>query len=235
MANKPNIVLVHGAWADGSNWSKVIPPVAAAGYTVVSSQHPLTSLTEDAEIVRRLAESLEGPTILVGHSYGGAVITEAALQCPNVTALVFIAAFAPDTGENLGGLLGRTEPSAGGAAIRPDKYGTLWIDRALFGEAFAQDCEKPAIQLMATAQKPIAGKCFEDKPTKVGWKDLPCWYQVSEKDRMIPPVTQHFMAERMKATILSLDSSHASLVSHAKAVGDFIIKAAEAVASSTKK
>lgn len=227
MANKLNIVLVHGAWADGSNWSKVIPILKEAGYNVVATQHPLTSLADDVEIVRRLAEAQEGPTLLVGHSYGGAIITEAAGKCPNVTGLIYIAAFAPDAGENLGGLLGRTEPSPGGASIRPDKYGFLWIDRHQFGESFAQDCEKNEILIMATAQKPIAGKCFEDKVTDAGWKKLPCWYQVSEQDRMIPPVTQQFMAERMKATILSLPSSHASLVSRHKEVAGFILKAAQ--------
>lgn len=226
MANQVNIVLVHGAWADGSNWSKVIPVLKKAGYNVVATQHPLTSLADDVEITRRLAEAQNGPVLLAGHSYGGAIITEAASKIPNAQGLVYIAAFAPDAGENLGGLLGRV-PSSGGAAIRPDKYGFLWIDRELFGSAFSQDCTPEDTLLMATAQKPIAGKCFEDPATNAGWKNLPVWYQISEQDHMIPPETQKFMAERMKAATISLPSSHASLVSHHQQVADLILTAAK--------
>ncbi len=228
MTNKANIVLVHGAWGDGSHWHKVIPILKEAGHRVVATQNPLTSLTEDSETTRRLAESLEGPTILVGHSYGGAIITEAASKCPNVTGLVYIAAFAPDTDENLGMLLGRTDPPPGAAALRPDQYGFLWIDRDLFADNFSQDCFPMDSFVMATAQKPTSGKCFEDKPTDAGWKNLPCWYQVSEHDRMIPPATQHFFAERMKATTIALPSSHASLLSHYAEIANLIIKAATA-------
>ncbi|NSL89231.1 alpha/beta hydrolase [Chitinophaga sp. Mgbs1] len=226
MANKVNIVLVHGAWGDGGHWHSVIPILHGASYTVVASQHPLTSLADDAETVRRLAESLEGPTLLVGHSYGGAVITEAASKCPNVVGLVFIAAFAPDVTESLGILLGRTDPPPGGANIAPDKYGFLWINREKFGESFCQDLDKDSITVMAAAQKPISGKCFEDKPTNAGWKNLPNWYQISEQDRMIPPATQQFLAERMKATTISLDTSHASLATRPKEVAELILKAA---------
>jgi pimeloyl-ACP methyl ester carboxylesterase len=223
------IVLAHGAWADGSNWSKVIPILKKEGYSVVATQHPLTSLADDAEVVRRVVELQEGPTLLVGHSYGGAVITEAASKCPNAVGLVYIAAFAPDAGEGLGSLLGRTEPTSGAAAIRPDKYGFLWIGKEKFGESFSQDCEEVDTLIMAVAQKPISGKCFEDKATSAAWKKLPSWYQISEDDRMIPPATQHFMARRMNAKIISLSSSHASLVSHYKEVAAFILEAAKKI------
>lgn len=222
-----NIVLVHGAWGDGSHWRKVIPLLAKAGYNVVATQNPLTSLADDAETVKRLAETLEGKTLLVGHSYGGAIITEAAANCPNVAGLVYIAAFAPDTTENLGMLLERTAPPAGAASLYPDKYGFLWIQRDKFHESFSQDCEKEESFVMAAAQKPTSGKCFGDMPTTVGWKKFPVWYQVSENDRMIPPETQHFFAERMKAKTLSLKSSHASMASHPIQIADFIISAAE--------
>jgi pimeloyl-ACP methyl ester carboxylesterase len=226
MANKTNIVLVHGAWGDGSHWRKVIPILKDAGHEVVATQNPLTSLGDDAEITRRLAESMEGPTILVGHSYGGAIITEAAGKCPNVTALVYIAAFAPDTDENLGGLLGRTDPPPGGAALRPDKYGNLWIERGLFAENFSQDCDPIESLVMAAAQKPTSTKCFENKPTNAGWKNLPCWYQVSDNDRMIPPITEQFFADRMNATTIHLPASHASMASHPREIADFIMRAA---------
>jgi len=229
MASKLNIVLVHGAWGDGSHWRKVIPILKDEGYNVVATQHPLTSLSDDAETTRRLAESQEGPTILVGHSYGGAVITEAAGKCPNVVGLVFIAAFAPDENENLGILLGRAEPPPGAAAIRPDKYGYLWLDRNLFADNFCQDCDPVESFVMAAAQKPTFGKCFEDKPTNAAWKNLPCWYQISENDRMIPPATQKFFAERIKASTISLPAGHASMASRPNEVADFILKAATEV------
>lgn len=227
MKKKINIALVHGAWGDGSHWRKVIPILTAAGYTVGSVQNPLTSLSDDAERTRRLVESFDGPTLLVGHSYGGAVITEAAGKSDKVVGLVYIAAFAPDENENLGMLLGRTTAPAGAAALRPDQYGFLWIEKSMFAENFAHDLPAEESLVMALAQKPTSGKCFEDKPDYVGWKNLPTWYQISELDRMIPPETQHFFAERMKAETISLSSSHASMASHPQEIADLIIKAAE--------
>lgn len=223
-----NIVLVHGAWGDGSHWRKVIPIIRNAGHIVVAAQNALTSLTDDAETTRRLAESLDGPTVLVGHSYGGAVITETASKCPHVKALVFIAAFAPETTENLQELLGRTgTPPPGAAAIRPDKYGNLWLDRDLFQTSFCQDLDDEEALVMAAAQHPTSGKCFAEKPSNAGWKSLPCWYQVSDEDRMIPPETQQFFSERMKAVkTIHLKSGHASLASHPKEVSDLILEAA---------
>jgi pimeloyl-ACP methyl ester carboxylesterase len=234
MANKPNIVLVHGAWADGSSWSKVIPRLQEEGYNTVAVQNNLTSLAEDVETTRRLAEAQMGPTILVGHSYGGVVITEAAHLCPNVVGLVYIAGFAPDKGESLASLSAAgTEPPPGAVAIRPDKYGILWLDRELFPENFCPDVDKQVAQVMAATQRPIAGKCFEDKITDAGWRNLPSWYQVSENDKMIPPAAEHFMAVRAKARLISLASSHVSMVSHPEEVADFIMKAASEVVEST--
>jgi len=234
MTNKPNIILVHGAWADGSSWSKVIPVLKEAGYNVVAVQNSLTSLPDDAETTRRLAEAQEGPTILVGHSYGGAVITEVAHQCPSVTGLVYIAGFAPDAGESLASLSAAgKEPPPGAAAIRPDKYGVLWIDREMFADNFCQDVDKTEALVMAATQHPITAKCFEDKITDAGWKNLPCWYQVSENDRMIPPPAEQFMAQRIKAKTISLPSGHASMVSHPQEIVDFILRAAKEVVLST--
>lgn len=232
MANNMNVVLVHGAWGDGSNWSKVIPLLRKSGLNVVATQNPLTSLGDDAETVRRIAEPLDGPVLLVGHSYGGAIITEAAGKIPNTKGLVYIAAFAPDTDENLGMLLGRTDPPQGAAAIRPDQYGNLWLDRSLFAADFCGDLDETEAFVMAAVQKPTSGKCFEDKPGAAAWKNLPSWYQVSEEDKMIPPVTQHFFAERMKAATITLDSSHASMLSHPEEIAELIIKAADTLSKS---
>jgi len=230
MTNKPNIVLVHGAWADGTSWSKIIPILHNAGYNVVATQHPLTSLTEDVEVTRRLAEAQEGPTILAGHSYGGAVITEAAHLCPNVIGLVYIAAFAPEVGENLGSIGENAAPPEGGAAIRPDKYGTLWLDKELFHGNFCQDVTDEEAIVMGAAQKPIAARCFGDNISDAGWKILPTWYQLSENDRMINPALQVFMTDRMKPQrVLTLQSSHVAMVSHPNEVADFILEACEQV------
>lgn len=233
MSNKINVVLVHGAWADGSSWSKVIPHLKDAGHNVVAVQNSMNSLAEDAELTRRVTEAQLGSTVLVGHSYGGAVITEAAHLCHNVVGLVYIAGFAPDAGESLASLAAAgTEIPPGAAAIRPDQYGILWLDRDMFPSNFCQDVELSEAEIMAVTQKPIAAKCFEDKITNAGWKNLPSWYQVSEKDRMIPPGAELFMAERMKARKISLPSGHASMVSHPEDIADFILKATrEAVQS----
>jgi pimeloyl-ACP methyl ester carboxylesterase len=226
MANKVNIILVHGAWADGSSWRKVIPVLAKEGYNVLATQHPLTSLADDVEITRRVAEAQEGATLLVGHSYGGAVITEAAGKCANVAGLVYIAAFAPDAGESLGELSQRTNPAPGNLAVHPDRYGTLWIDKNKFRESFCQDIAEDEAAVMATVQKPIAIQCFTDKVTNAGWKNLPCWYQLSEQDQMIASETEAFMAERMKPQkIISLPASHASMMSHPGEIAELVLTA----------
>ncbi len=230
MPSAPNIVLVHGAWADGSNWSKVIPLLQEKGLTVIAAQNPLTSLADDAEVTRRLLAAQNGPIILVGHSYGGAVITEAGTDVPNVVGLVYIAAFAPDAGEGLQDIFARQEQPPGAASIRPDQQGFLWIAREEFRNSFAQDCDEIEARVMAAVQKPIAGRCFADKVTRPAWRSKPSWYQVSENDRMIPPAAERWMAERMRATTISLPASHASLVSRPQQVATLILQAANAAA-----
>jgi pimeloyl-ACP methyl ester carboxylesterase len=229
MTNKPNIVLVHGAWADGSCWAKVIPALKQAGYNVVATQHALNSLADDAETTRRLAEAQDGPTILVGHSYGGAVITEAAHLCPNVIGLVYIAAFAPDAGESLTTLGASAPPPPGAVAVRPDKYGVLWLDKDLFAANFCQDVDATEALVMAATQQPITIKCFDDKITNAGWRNLPCWYQISSEDRMIPPPAQQFMAQRISATTITLASSHTPFISKPEEISAFILLAANEV------
>jgi pimeloyl-ACP methyl ester carboxylesterase len=228
MSKKPNILLVHGAWADGSSWGKVIPLLNEAGFNIVATQQKLVSLEDDVETVRRAAEALDGPVVLVGHSYGGAIITEAAHLCPNVIGLVYIAGFALDKGESLE-ILSASGPVAppGAAAIRPDKYGFLWIDREMFADNFCQDVDKAEAHVMAVVQKPLSLAAFQGKITDAGWKNLPCWYQVSMNDRMIPPPAEQFMATRINARTITIPASHASMVSHPEDISEFILVAAK--------
>ncbi|WP_395073659.1 alpha/beta hydrolase, partial [Hyphococcus sp.] len=222
-------VLVHGAWGDGSHWKNVIPALHKKGYSVIAVQNPLTSLPDDIDRTKKLAEAQDGPTLLVGHSYGGMVISNAG-HAKNVVGLVYIAAFAPDEGENPGGLFALRDAPPGAAAIRPDAHGFLWVDPERFHPDFCQDLDKTDALVMALSQKPIAARCFEDKSGPPAWKVKPCWYQVSANDRMIPPETERWFAERMNARkTISLDASHASLASQAHAVVALIEEAAASV------
>ena len=227
MESKTNVVLVHGAWADGSSWSKVIRILQDQRFNVVAAQIPLTSLDADIAITRNLLASQKGPTVLVGHSYGGAVISGGVNDAPNVFALVYIAAFGLDEGESLEGLGKQGPAPAGAAQIRPDKKGFLWIDRDGFPQAFAADVDLAEARVMAAVQKPLSVASYTAKSGPPAWKKLPSWYLVSSNDQMIPPPAEEFMAKRMGATIRSVAASHASLVSHPKEVADLIIAAAE--------
>lgn len=229
MPEKPNILLVHGAWGDGSHWRHVIPPLHAKGYRVIAVQNPLTSLADDIDRTSKLAADQDGATLLVGHSYGGAVISGAG-HVPNVVGLVYVAAFAPDEGDSLGSIFARRDPPPGAANIRPDKHGFLWIAPEAFRDSFCQDLDETEALVMALSQKPIAGRCFEDKAGPPAWKTRPSWYQVSDADRMIPPQTEAWMAERMGARkTITLAASHASLASQAGAIVALIEEAAGAL------
>ncbi|WP_266157905.1 alpha/beta fold hydrolase [Dyella silvatica] len=230
MSNKPNIVLVHGAWGDGSHWRHVIPTLHAKGYKVSAVQNPLTSLADDIDRTSKLAAAQGAPTLLVGHSYGGMVISGAG-HVPNVLGLVYIAAFAPDEGETPGGIFGLREAPPGAAAIRPDDNGFLWIEPELFHENFCQDLDATEGLVMAVTQKPIAARCFGDKAGAPAGKVKPSWYQVSSEDRMIPPETEQWFVERMKPRkAITLPASHASMASHPAEVIALIEEAARAVA-----
>lgn len=225
----PNVVLVHGAWADGSSWSKVIPLLQEEGYNVTAVQIPLTSLADDAAVTRRVLAMQNASTILVGHSYGGAVITEAGANASNVVGLVYISAFAPDDGEVLGELNARMPAASGQANIRPDAYGFLWIDPQAFPESFAQDVDPVQARILAAVQKPLSASIFGDKVTQAAWKTKPSWYLLSENDRIINPDLERFMAKRLGAKkVVSIPSDHASLVSHPAEVAQLIMDAANA-------
>lgn len=217
-----NIVLVHGAWSDGSGWAKVIPILQAEGHNVVAVQNQMVSLPADATNTRATIDAMQGPTVVAGHSYGGAVMTAAAQGASNVKGLVFVAAFAPDEGEALGGF----PPGAGAKFIGPGPGGLLYVDRGNFPSCFAGDLPLAEARALASVQRPVAGAIFGDKMGVPAWKTIESWYQVSEDDQMIPPDTERMMASRAKATTISLKSSHASLVSHPKDVAELIITAA---------
>ncbi|MGC2161463.1 MAG: alpha/beta hydrolase [Silvibacterium sp.] len=214
MNTKPNILLVHGAWGDASHWRHIIPTLHEKGYRVSAVQNSLTYLYDDVSHTSKLASAQGGPTLLVGHSYGGAVITGAG-HTPNVVGLVYLAAFAPDNGDSLTGILARRDEPEGAANIYPDSEGYLWIEQNKFRESFCQDLDETEALVMAVTQKPIASRCFDDRSGPPAWKVKPCWYQISANDRMIPPETQRWMAERMEPMkTVTLQSSHASLASH---------------------
>jgi pimeloyl-ACP methyl ester carboxylesterase len=235
MEPKTNVVLVHGAWADGSSWSKVIPLLQDKGFNVSAVQIPLTSLTDDIAVTRNILAKQNGPTVLVGHSYGGAVITGAANDAPNVTALVYIAAFGLDEGESLEGLSKQGPATVGASQIRPDDHGFLWIDPSAFPRVFAADADPVEARVMAAVQKPLSIKSFTEKSGPPAWKKIKSWYLVSANDQMIPPQAEEFMAKRMGATVNSVPASHASMVSHPKEVVDLITLAAESARAVSAK
>ncbi|WP_433379913.1 alpha/beta hydrolase [Actinoplanes sp. CA-142083] len=226
---KANVLLVHGAWVDGSSWNAVIAILQRQGYTVVAAQLPMTSLTDDVAWTRHvLAERLQGPTVLAGHSYGGAVISGAATGVPNVVGLVYASAFAPDEGETIGGLNARFPAPPGLAFAQPDSLGFLWFDPAAIPANFAPDIPLADARVLAATQKPIAAQCFGEAAGPPAWKTLPSWALVSTQDRMINPDLERFMARRSHATTIEVRSSHASPASHPDKVAGLIIAAARA-------
>jgi pimeloyl-ACP methyl ester carboxylesterase len=226
------VVLVHGAWADGSSWSTVIPLLQGKGFNVVAAQLAVTSIDDDIAATRNLLATLKGPVVLAGHSYGGVVISGAANGVPDVKALVYVAAFGMDEGESIEGLSKQGAPPAGSAAIRPDDRGFLWIDRDAFARVFAADVDPVEARIMAAVQKPLSINCFTAKSGPPAWKHLPSWYMVATDDQMVPPQAQEFMAKRMGAEVRKIASSHAVMVSHAKEVADFIALVSDSIARS---
>jgi pimeloyl-ACP methyl ester carboxylesterase len=221
--NATNIVLVHGGWADGSSWMKDIIILENAGHRVIAVQLPLHSLADDVATVKRAIDLVGGPTILVGHSYGGEVITNAGYNNPNVTGLVYIAAFAPDEGQSLSSFVDpATFPKD---LFLVDSGGFIYLNPEIFRENFAQDVDPAEADLMAIVQKPFNQSIFGEKSGPPAWKQLPTWYQISDADRMIPPDVQRMFAERMNATTLSLNTSHASYVSHPNEIAELILNA----------
>ena len=228
MPNKPAIVLVHGFWGGAAHWGKVIVALAKKGYQSISAvENPLTSLADDAERTRKMIAQQQGPVLLVGHSYGGAVITEAG-DLPNVVGLVYIAAFAPDAGESPGGITAKNPPVAV-PNLAPDSDGFLWIKQDKFHESFCQDLTADEALVMAVTQKAPVASTFENTVTAPAWKKKPSWYQISGEDRMIAPENQKWMSGRLGARkIITLNASHASLASMPDEVTALIDEAASA-------
>jgi pimeloyl-ACP methyl ester carboxylesterase len=225
---KPAIVLVHGAFADGSGWRNVIPLLERDGFEVTAVQNHLVSLTDDVATTRRAIDAQRRPTVVVGHSYGGAVITNAASGAANVKALVYVAAFAPDAGEPVGQLLARFGPSAIVGAFTPDAAGFVSLDRTKFRAVFAADVAEAETRIMAATQKPIAGACFEQPTGTPAWKSIPSWYLLAREDQAIKPELQKFMSQRMGARTTEVASSHVPFISHPDVVAELIQQAATA-------
>jgi pimeloyl-ACP methyl ester carboxylesterase len=218
--NGVSVVLVHGAWADGSSWAKVIGRLAADGVDTVAAPLPLTSFHDDVAALDRTLERVAGPVVVVGHAYAGAVI--AATRSEKVCALVYVAALAPDEGESVADVFYRAESHPQAPKLAPDDHGLIYLPEAAFAAAFAQDASMEEQTLLAAVQRPISPACITVAVDRPLWKNRPSWFLVAEHDRMIPPQTQHFMAARMQARVRSLPVDHTPLVTAPDAVVEII-------------
>ena len=220
-----NVVLVHGAWADGSCWSEVIPLLQAQGYNVTAVQNPLTSLADDVAVTKRVLAMQDGPTVLVGHSYAGMVITEAGVD-PKVTALVYLAARAPDADEDFNALAA-TYPTAPVRAGIQKHDGYLWLSQDAFVKHFAGDLPEKHAKVLYATQQPVSETLFAGKTSVAAWRSKPSFYAVSAKDETTTPDLERFLAKRMKATTIELPSSHVSMISHPKEITALIVQASK--------
>ncbi len=221
-----NVILVHGAWADGSSWAKVIPLLAARGLGVTAVQLPLTSYEADVAAVQRAIAIAEGEVVLVGHSYGGAVIGQAGND-PKVARLVYVDAFAPDAGESAGALFARFQSAPLGAELRPDAEGFLKLSHTGAFDLFAQDLDEAEKAIVFATQGPINGAALGGTLSQAAWRSRPTFYLIGDQDHAIPPAEQERMAARMNATVAHVNSSHVPMLSQPAAVADFIFKASE--------
>jgi len=224
-----SIVVVHGAWADGSSWEPVIRTLQKMGFNVVAAPIPLTSLSDDAAALRRTIERTQGSVIVVGHAYAGAVLGTASDE--RVKALVYIAALAPDEGETVAQVFYRDTPHPNAPQLAPDGDGFIWMPDSGFENAFAQNATPEQINLCRAVQRPIALKSIQEKVDAPSWKTKPVWYLLAEQDRMINPKTQRFMAERMNATIRSFAVDHTPLLTAPDKVVEVIVESAQAALS----
>jgi pimeloyl-ACP methyl ester carboxylesterase len=229
MNDRPNIVLVHGAGADGSCWSGVIKRLQADGFEVRAPQFPLSSLADDVARLRQVLEFQDGPTIIVGHSYGGQVMTALGAEAPNVVGLVYIAAFGLDEGESLGALLSQGPVTPALAHLFTDARGFAWLSEDDFVQHFAADVDPTQAQVLYAVQQPLATSALGDVMGVPAWKSLRSWYLVAQNDEALAPDAQRQFAARMGATTVEIPSSHVAMVSHPNEVADLIEKAANAV------
>jgi pimeloyl-ACP methyl ester carboxylesterase len=219
-SNDVSAVLVHGAWADGSSWAKVIEPLVADGVKVTAAPLPLTSFRDDVAALDRTLERVTGPVVLAGHAYAGAVI--AATRSEKVKALVYVAALAPDEGETVADVFSRGKPHPQAPKLAPDTHGLIYLPETAFAAAFAQNASPGELAVLAAVQRPLSPACITVKVERPLWKDRPSWFLVAERDRMIIQDNQRFMAERMKARLRSHPVDHAPLVTAPGFVVDII-------------
>ena len=225
--NDVSVVLVHGAWADGSSWAKVIMALAASGIKTVAAPLPLTSFHDDVAALDRTLERVDGPVVLAGHAYAGGVI--GATRSDKVKALVYVAALAPDEGETVADVFSRGTPHPQAPRLAPDAHGLMYLPEAAFAAAFAQNASKQELAVLAAVQRPISPACITVKVERPLWKDRPAWFLVAEQDRMIVVDNHRFMAERMKARVRSHAVDHTPLVTAPSTVVDIIREAIDAV------
>jgi pimeloyl-ACP methyl ester carboxylesterase len=230
MSSDVTVVLAHGAWADGSSWSKVITGLWAAGVRAAAASLPLTSLQDDVAALDRTLERVGGPVVLAAHAYAGGVI--GSTRAANVKALVYIAALAPDEGETVADVFYRTTPHPDAPTLGPDAHGLLWLPAEAFPAAFAQNASAEDQALLEAVQRPISPECITAAVGRPLWKDRPSWYLLAEDDRMIPAETQRFMAERMGATVRKHGGDHMPLVTAPSVVTDLLLEAVDTAARS---
>ena len=228
-----NVLLIHGGFVDGSGWQSVYDRLKKDGYNVSIVQNPTTSLTDDVAVTKRMLAAQNGPSILVGHSYGGVVITEAGNDS-KVAGLVYIAAFAPDKGESVSSLIKNPPPGAPVPPILPPQDGYLFLDRARFAVSFAADVTPAEAAFMADSQVPWGVVALEGAATQPAWKTKPSWYLVASDDKMIPPAAQRAMSKRAGSTVVEVKGSHAVYVSRPQEVAAIITKAAQGAVSATR-
>lgn len=232
----PNIVLVHGAWADGSSWSGVIQRLQAGGFNVTAPQFPMGSLANDVARLRQVLARQNGPTIVAGHSYGGQIITALGTDAPNVVGLVYIAAFALNQGESIGGLLAQGGPPPPAIAhLDIDKQGFAWLPEGDFVNHFAADVDPLKAKVMYAVQQPLAASALGEVMGVPAWKSLPSWYMVAQGDQAIPPDAERLFAKRMGATTVEVTTNHVAMVSHPEDVAKLIETAAKGVSVAITK
>jgi pimeloyl-ACP methyl ester carboxylesterase len=234
MSTRLNVVLVHGAWADGSSWSGVIERLQADGYHVTAPQFPESSLSADVARLRQVLELQDGPTIVAGHSYGGQIMTALGTDAPHAAGLVYIAAFGLDEGESLGALLSQGPPTPTLEHLFTDSHGFGWLPEEDFVKHFAADVDPVRAKVMHAVQQPLAASTFADVMGVPVWKSLPSWYLVATQDQAIPPDAERMFAGRMGATTIEVPSSHVAMVSHPAEVTQLIESAAETCAAAAE-
>lgn len=224
MTTDTTFVLVHAAWADSSSWAPVIHQLQQRGHNVVAAPLPLTSFGEDIAALNRVLERIPGRTVLGGHAYAGAVI--GAAHTDSVTALVYVAAIAPDEGETVASLFHRAPAHRLAPALEPDRHGLIWLPHSAFAAAFAQNASPEQCAMLAAVQRPLSPSCISAPAPRPAWKDLPSWFFIAENDRMIAAETQQFVATRMNATIHSVDADHLPMLTNPDSVTEILLAAA---------